>query len=173
MADLRTGLRTAIGDTRRLVYGLRPPALDELGLLEALRSRIAQYQSGPVILSDDSADPGGASIQIRFDVPEIMPHLPAAVEVAIYRIVEEGLANIIHHAHAKNGLIALSLEQKGVRIEIRDDGAGLPEATIHGIGLNSMRERAVELGGSWTIQSTPGHGTRVCAWLPLFMNSKE
>jgi signal transduction histidine kinase len=153
LADLRAGLRAAIGDTRRLVYGLRPPALDELGLLDALRSRIAQYQTEP--------------IQFCFEGPDPLPPLPAAVEVAIYRIVEEGLANIAHHAQAKNGTVTLALAEQGVRVEIHDDGAGMPEVYTPGIGLNSMRERTAELGGNLSIQSAPGQGTRVSAWLPL------
>jgi signal transduction histidine kinase len=65
------------------------------------------------------------------------------------------------------------VEDRGIRVEIRDDGAGLPETYQHGIGLNSMRERATELGGTWSIQSTPGQGTQVCAWLPNFMDSRR
>lgn len=169
IADLRTGLRTAVGDTRRLVYGLRPPVLDELGLLEALRFQIAQYQGDLV----NSGNPGNLPIQVRFDAPEVLPELPAAVEVAIYRIVEEGLANIIHHAQAKNGMITLSLIEPGISIDILDDGVGLPEIISYGIGLKSLRERASELSGTWSIQSMPGRGTHLSAWMPLTSKNRE
>jgi signal transduction histidine kinase len=171
MADLRASLRAAVGDTRRLVYGLRPPALDELGLLEALRSRIAQYSAAPAAQSEDAASSGG--LQICFAAPDNLPTLPAAVEVAVYRIVEEGLANIVHHAQASNGWIALSLEERGVYIEIRDDGIGLPDVYNHGVGLISMRERTAELGGKCTIQSTAGQGTKVEVWLPFIGGEKK
>lgn len=173
MADLRTGIRTTIGDIRRLVYGLRPPALDELGLVEALRSRIAQYQSVPVKMTDDGTVEEIKPPQIRFDAPAQLTPLPAAVEVAVYRIVEEALANIEHHAQAKNCAIQLVLEDQGIRIEISDDGIGLPEVYQPGMGLNSMRERAAELGGTWSIQSEPGQGVQVRAWLPLPSTSKS
>jgi len=167
MVDLRAGLREAVGDTRRLVYGLRPPALDELGLLGALRSRMNSFESGqpgePSGLSDDKSQP----FALCLEAPEQLPTLPAAVEVAIYRIVDEGLANIVHHAKAKNGLVRISVVDQGLLIEVSDDGIGLPEGYRHGVGLHSMRERTVELGGRWSIQSKGSQGTRVCAWFPL------
>jgi signal transduction histidine kinase len=167
MVGLRAGLREAIGDTRRLVYGLRPPALDELGLLGALRSRMNSYESGQPGEPNGSMDDNSQPLALCLDAPEQLPLLPAAVEVAIYRIVDEGLANILRHAKAKNGLVRISIEDLGLMIELSDDGRGLPEGYRHGVGLHSMRERTVELGGRWSIQSKEGHGARVRAWLPL------
>jgi signal transduction histidine kinase len=167
IVELRTGLREAIGDIRRLVYGLRPPALDELGLLGALRSRIGSYESGQPNRPNGRIEDISQPLVLCLEAPEQLPTLPAAVEVAAYRIVEEGLANIVHHAKAKNGLVTISIENQGLRIEVSDDGVGLSQGYRHGVGLHSMQERTVELGGRWSIQSGAGQGTRVSVWLPL------
>ncbi len=156
--ELQSELRATIGNVRRLAYELRPPTLDELGLVAAIRERAVQLSSQPT---------GG--IQIRVQAPETLPVLPAAVEVATYRIVQEALTNITRHAHAQHGLMRLSLvEDKNVlQIEVIDDGVGLPQERHRGVGLFSMRERAEELGGSCTIEKQNGSGTRVCAQIPL------
>ena len=173
ISDVRAGIRTAIADIRRLVYGLRPPALDELGLIDALRGRTAQHQSSVVALTNIGLEDNSPSPQICLEAPDSLPPLPAAVEVAVYRIVEEALANVAHHAQAKNCFIQLVLENAGIQIEIRDDGIGLPEVYRPGIGLISMRERAAELGGNWTIQSEPGKGVQVRAWLPILSTTQS
>jgi signal transduction histidine kinase len=156
--ELQSELRVTIGHVRRLAYELRPPTLDELGLVAAMRERAMQLSSQPT---------GG--VQIRVQAPEALPVLPAAVEVATYRIVQEALTNITRHAHAQHGLMRLSLvEDKNVlQIEVIDDGIGLPQERHRGVGLFSMRERAEELGGSCTIEKQNGSGTRVCAQIPL------
>jgi signal transduction histidine kinase len=173
IVELRIGLREAIGDIRRLVYGLRPPALDELGLLGALRSRIDSYESGQPNKPDGLIEDNSRLLVLCLEAPEQLPSLPAAVEVAIYRIVEEGLANIVHHGEAKNGLVTISIEHQGLRIEVSDDGVGMAQDYRPGIGLHSMRERTVELGGRWSIQSTAGQGTCIMAWLPLTASNIE
>jgi signal transduction histidine kinase len=153
--DLYAGLRAAVGDIRRLVYELRPPALDELGLVAAVRERAAQYTT---------AEQHG--FEVRVEAPEVLPPLPAAVEVAAYRIVQEALMNVARHAHARTCAIRLALTD-GLRVEVSDDGLGLPPSYRAGVGLGSMRERAVELGGRCTIERLNGAGTRVEAWLPV------
>jgi signal transduction histidine kinase len=173
IGELRAGLRGAIGDIRRVVYGLRPPSLDELGLLEALRSRIAPYQGLPVDALSEWDGAGSLPVQICFDAPDQLPPLQAAVEVALYRIVEEGLANVIHHARAKHATIALAVDLQDIRVMIQDDGEGMPEEYRPGVGLRSMRERTAELGGRMTVRSAPGQGTQICVWLPLFSGKRE
>jgi signal transduction histidine kinase len=161
-ADLLSGLivesQTALADIRRLVYALRPPALDELGLVGALREQAAQYQH--------SGDRGAATLRIVVDAPERLPPLPAAVEVAAYRIALEALTNVAKHAAAHNCTISLGVGN-GLHLDIRDDGRGLPPDRRAGVGLTSMRERAAELGGQCSIGPVPGGGTAVVAWLPL------
>ena len=114
LLELQSEIHAAIGDIRRLVYALRPPALDELGLAGALRSLAAQY----------SATDG---LRVQVEAPEQLPPLSAAVEAAAYRIAQEALANVVRHAHAHNCHVRLRLAE-GLCLEIRDDGLGLPAA---------------------------------------------
>jgi signal transduction histidine kinase len=157
-ADLLSSLiadsQAAIVDIRRLVYALRPPALDELGLISAVREQAAQCAN--------------EQLRIDIDAPDQLPPLPAAVEVAAYRIVQEALTNVVKHARARACAIQIALVGDGphrtLGLEVRDDGAGLPALPRQGVGLRSMRERAEELGGVFVMAS--GQGTRVSAYLP-------
>jgi signal transduction histidine kinase len=157
LIDLTTQTQTALSDIRRLVYGLRPPALDELGLLSALHQAVAQY-----------SDQGNRRIQMTVDFPEALPPLTAAVEVAVYRIMQEALANVVRHSGARSCELSLSFdgERHLLRLKIADDGRGLPATHHAGVGLVSMRERAEELGGYWMISSPPSGGTIVMVELP-------
>ena len=152
LSELETNMEAAISDIRRLVYNLRPPALDELGLDGAIRESAAQYAT--------------KGLKISVDTPQTLPSLPAAVEVAAYRIVQEALTNVVRHAAASECVIRLGLEGE-LELEITDDGVGLPEDRGAGIGLSSMRERAVELGGTCVVEPSLPEGTRVLARLPL------
>lgn len=152
LANATVHAQEAIADIRRLVYALRPPALDDLGLIAALREQIAQYQAS------------GTSFTL--EAPEHLPALAAAVEVACYRIAQEALTNVVRHAHAHMCTICITLDGL-LTLEIADDGIGLPSSYRPGVGFSSMRERAEELGGSCVIESRPAGGTRVDAQLPL------
>jgi signal transduction histidine kinase len=149
-----------IADVRRLVYGLRPPALDEFRLLGAIREYARQCESN--------------GVRITVTAPEQLPPLPAAVEVAAYRIAQEALTNVIRHAQAQlvEVCLALTAENAALQLEIRDDGIGLPSAHHVGVGLNSMRERAEELGGDCQIEAALGGGTRVFVQLPLVQDRR-
>lgn len=164
VADLRTAIRAAVGDIRRLVYDLRPPTLDELGLVAAIRERAVQYSVHRVIGATPDAEIG---LDVIVDAPAQLPPLPAAVEVAAYRIVQEALANVTHHAEARSCRIRLAAADDGLQVAIVDDGIGLPAKRRPGVGLRSMQERAAELGGTCVIEALPGGGTEVRAWLPL------
>jgi signal transduction histidine kinase len=152
LRDLKGNLREAIADIRRLVHNLRPPALDELGLVAALQTQIAHYQ--------------GPALRITLDAPEALPPLPAAVEVAAYWIVTEALTNVARHAQARHCRIQLALDG-ALTIEVLDDGRGLPDERRWGVGSSSMRERAEELGGACIVEPAADGGTRVRARLPL------
>ena len=143
-----------VGDIRQLVYELRPPALDELGFVPALREKILQHQQ--------------AGLQINFQSPEKLTALPAAVEVAAYRIVLEALTNVTRHAQARHCQIYLKLEADHLYIQIEDDGQGLPDQHHSGAGLHTMRERAIELGGSFEIHSAPHLGVSIQVRLPIW-----
>jgi len=154
VVELRDELRYAISDIRRLAYDLRPPALDDLGLVEALRRLAERYGSEDEQLS------------VLVEVPEDLPDLPAAVEVAIYRITQEALTNVARHARARTCVVRLAMDED-VALEIVDDGIGIPAQRSAGVGLSSMHERASELGGSCVVQSVPKGGTQVLVRLPL------
>jgi signal transduction histidine kinase len=162
--DLQSEIRSAITDIRRLVYELRPPALDELGLVGAIQQFAAQCN----IPGETDSTSGQVDANLRVNVEETdqLPALPAAVEVAAYRIAQEALTNVVRHAHARNCTVRLSLLDE-LRLEVADDGVGLPAEPHAGVGLLSMRERATEVGGSCEIEPLPDHGTRVLARLPL------
>jgi len=156
VTEWRATLRAVIADIRRLVYDLRPPALDELGLIGAIREQATQY----------STRAGTNGVQMVMEAPDHLPALPAAVEVAAYRIAQEALANVARHAQARTCRIHLWLDD-ALHLSITDDGIGLPKKRRSGVGLLSMRERAEELGGSCSIDSTESMGTRVSASLPF------
>ncbi|WP_433056985.1 sensor histidine kinase [Dactylosporangium sp. CS-033363] len=143
--------QTAVADVRRLVDGLRPPALDTLGLVGALRAHLA-------------TQPAGGS-RVSLDAPAAIDGLPAATEVAAYRIAIEALANARRHAGARTVHLGLVLEDERLRVLVADDGRGTATAREGGVGMDSMRERAAELGGELVVESTD-EGTRVRAWLP-------
>jgi two-component system NarL family sensor kinase len=145
-------VQEAIADIRRVVYALRPPVLDEYGLLPALTEQATRLTTS------------GSAVEVHG--PDPMPPLPAAVEVAAYRIALEAVTNAARHAGARSCQVRLTLNG-GLRIEVADDGSGLPADLVPGVGLGSMRERAAELGGTWAIESSPGGGTVVRALLPL------
>ncbi|MFN8504825.1 sensor histidine kinase [Kouleothrix sp.] len=147
--SLRDDVRAATADIRRLVYDLRPPLLDEHGLLGAIR-----HLAGTL---------DGATLTL--DAPAALPPLPAAVEVAVYRIAAEAVQNVAKHAGASACAIQLRLGETALTLQVRDNGAGLPAEYAAGVGLVSMRERAAELGGQLTIDSAPG-GTCVIATIP-------
>lgn len=151
--ELHVQIREAAGGVRRLVHDLRPPTLDEYGLVPALHERAAQLsgRDGP---------------ELSVDALTSVPPLPAAVEVAAYRIVQEALMNIVKHAHARRGSITLRHDD-GLLIEVLDDGAGIAAGSVRGVGIRSMRERAEELGGTFELGAAAGGGTAVRVWLPI------
>src|SRR5262249_45790598 len=109
---------------------------------------------------------GASTLRIMLEAPEHLPSLPAAVEVAAYRIAQEALANVVRHSDAHACRIRLALGEL-LELEIADDGVGLPDRRRLGVGITSMRERAEELGGTCSVETAPGGGTLVRARLPL------
>jgi len=149
---------TALTDIRSLVEGLRPPALDHGGLLGALQQHAE--------LSAVMGAQGPPSV--TFEVAGELSVLPAAVEVAAYRIAQEAMSNATKHAEAQRITVRVSRVDNGLTVEIDDDGVGIPAETNHsGVGRVSMFERATELGGWYTTEHSPTGGTRVKAWLPI------
>jgi two-component system NarL family sensor kinase len=153
LRTLRQETVNAIEDIRGLVYAMRPPALDELGLVTALRQQ-AQTLRAP--------DGTPLRVDLRADG---LPALPAAVEVAAYRIVVEALTNAARHSTSANATVSLTLGEEALQIEVTDDGS-TGTSWRAGVGMASMGERAAELGGTLSAESTP-RGGRVYAVLPI------
>lgn len=160
LAELETDIENTLADVRRIVYNLRPPALDQWGLKGALQAYAETCEQNDT----------QSALTIHIDAPDRLPSLPAAVEVAAYHIGREALTNVVRHAQARHGTLKLYVvggEFGRLHLNIQDDGQGFDGNTQAGVGLTAMRERAAELAGSCTITSRSGSGTRVTAVLPL------
>lgn len=154
LIDARTKMASAIADLRRAAYSLRPPSLDELGLVSAVRED-----------AQTLIPPGGLRCEVRAD--KTLPPLPAAAEAAAYRIALEAITNVVKHAGATRCDVAFAVRTGALWVEIEDDGRGIPAGAPVGVGTLSMRERAEELGGWIEITHCSPRGTRVRATLPM------
>lgn len=158
LGEVKRQAQQLVGDVRQVVNDLRPPTLDELGLVEAVRGAITQLHS-PV-----------SALHIRVDEDGVPRHLPAAVEAAGYRIIMEAVTNVIKHAHAQHCQVSLhrSDNPPHLQITVEDDGVGLPDKVVVNVGLRSMRERAEEVGGTFQIQASHSMGgTQINVRLPI------
>jgi signal transduction histidine kinase len=157
LEELKKQSQHAVQDIRQIIYALRPPALDHLGLIGAVQETLADYQK--------------SGVNFRLRATQTVPVLPAAVEVATYCIIQEAATNVIRHAKAKHCVVYIHYdameESSEVRLVIKDDGRGIQVHHNGGVGLNSMRERAAELGGELRIASPPRGGTCVSVRLPI------
>ena len=155
LAELKTEVQALITDVRRLVYDLRPPVLDQLGLVPALQEYAAR-------LGERGA------LDIVVTVPALPP-LPAAVEVAAYRFATEALTNAARHSGARTTSMSFAVDHTQLRLEVLDNGVGVPaqgDGRGADVGLAAMAERAAELGGTCSVGARGG-GTSVIATLPL------
>lgn len=149
---LQSEIRNAVDIIRNLVHNLRPPVLDEYGLGEAVAELVRRNR--------------GDNIEVKLEIPFPLPMLDAAVEVAAYRIAQEGLANVTRHAHASQARLALLVKGEILLVILEDNGVGLPPIRRPGVGLTSMRERVEELGGTFIITGRAEGGTIIRAELP-------
>jgi signal transduction histidine kinase len=143
LAELRGDAKQAIGDLRRIIYDLRPASLDELGLLGALGEQVDRF--------------GRQGLSVTLQAPAALPVLPAAVEVAAYRIVTEALTNIARHAQARHASVTVSVDD-GFCLDVQDDGTASTasgDGWRPGVGLVSMAERVAEVGGTLQAGPTP------------------
>lgn len=163
LGRLRDELQAAIVEIRRLAHGLRPPVLDRIGLVPAIR----EYAGALASRSAGSGDQD-TEFTIVLEVPSVLPKLPASVDVAAYRIICEALTNVARHAAAHSCAVRLWVDDD-LHIEVVDDGVGIGSNALSdgGVGLSSMRERATELGGECLVEPERERGTRVFATLPL------
>lgn len=144
-----------VADVRRLVHDLRPPALDDRGLVGALKQQADRLE-----------------VPLAVEAPELDGRLPAAVEVAAYRIVGEALTNVARHARADGARLRLELDDDTLLVELADDGVGITADRQAGVGLVGLRERAAELGGTSEVLCPPDGGTVVRARLPLLTGTR-
>lgn len=150
--DLQIGIEGTLTTIRQLVYELRPPLLDQFGLIGAIKDFARQVQGG---------------VEINLDLPAQLPPLTAAVEVAAFRIMQTSLDNVIKHANATHCDLRLAVTHNDLTIDIQDDGVGIAPNYKAGVGLTSMRERAEELGGAFKVAPTQPHGTHLSVSIPL------
>ncbi len=149
IAEIIEDMRHATADLRRLVYELRPPLLDELGLAGALERQFDSVTRPDIVVSVASGS------------------LPAAAEVAAFRIAAEAVHNAVKHSGATQVRVHIATDGSELQILVEDDGVGIRPDVVPGVGLTAMRERAEELGGVLTVHSLGGHGTRIEATIGL------
>lgn len=157
LQQLNGDLECIVGEVRRVVRGLRPPALDELGLADAIRVTMSQHLTG---------------VSVAVVAWDRLPPIPAATETAAFRICQEAITNVARHAHATECTVTMRVTSgKGgdsdLWIEVADDGVGIRSASRGGVGIRSMQERATELGGDCTFETNGSAGTKVVARLPI------
>ena len=162
LGQLVEGTRVDILEIRRLVDDLRPAALDQLGLVSALRQLISRFDV------DSPAQDAPASPRLRWQLhaDEVEPLL-AALEVAAYRIVAEATNNAVRHSGATQGMITIRRGDRDLTISVEDNGRGIRGGSARGLGLSSMRDRADEVGGTLKVSTAEGRGTKVLVRLPL------
>jgi signal transduction histidine kinase len=155
-SGLRELVVGTLQDVRRLAVELRPKALDDFGLVAALERLAATF-----------SEQTGIEVDLEAALPE--ERLPAPVETALYRIVQESLTNVVKHARAHRVSILVTRRGEAVAAVVEDDGAGFdPDATREGgVGLLGMRERLALLGGRLDVESRPGGGTALAVEVPL------
>jgi signal transduction histidine kinase len=145
-------------DIRSFAHGLRPPLLDEVGLGPALRALVEAH-----------IDPS-ASVK-TIEVPERLPRLPPPIELAVYRVVQEAIANVVRHSGATRLSVAARVEDGEIVVWVIDNGRGFRPDQVHAahehLGLVSMRERASFAGGRLEVDSSPGRGTRLSLRVPV------
>lgn len=152
VARLRTEVSSCVDEIHRIIDDLRPSALDENGLVQALQERVGQVANR-------------AGLEVRLDVPAALPEVGPDVEAAAYRIADEALTNVVRHAHARHCTVSV-IADGALSVVVADDGRGLGEGREGGVGLTSMRSRAERLGGRLTLTAL-SPGTEVRAELPL------
>jgi signal transduction histidine kinase len=154
---LRETARSTLEKVGRLAFALRPSALDEFGLVSALKD-----------LSGALEEQGGPKVALEVDLPA-GTRLPTKLETAVFRITQEALTNVVKHANAKTVRISLALRERSLVLTVGDNGSGFPSGRMpgDGFGLLGMRERVASLNGALEIESEPGLGTRLTVEIPF------
>ncbi|MDP3062023.1 MAG: GAF domain-containing sensor histidine kinase, partial [Chloroflexota bacterium] len=161
LAHARGVAAQTLEEMRKLTQGLRSTVLDDLGLVAAIRSYSQTHLEE-------------AGVHVTFETDGVSGRLPAAIETAVFRIVQEAINNIVRHAHAANVLIRLRSDNGRISVFVEDDGQGFDVAAptdgkvgTEPLGLLHMRERATLLGGAFSLTSAVGQGTRILVEIPV------
>jgi PAS domain S-box-containing protein len=158
LQEIREGIEAAADSVRQIARNLRPPVLDEVGVVGAIRAHVRTLREA-------------YDVEAEVDAPRREPRLAADVELALYRIVQEALANVVRHAGARRARVTFAVADGALEVSVTDDGLGFDlgavEREARGLGLLGMRERARNAGGELAIESAPGAGTRVRIRLPV------
>jgi signal transduction histidine kinase len=151
--------QNVLREVRKLSHVLHPPTLDEMGLAAALRGYVEQFAES-------------SGIKAALEVPKTVGRLPRNLEIAAFRIVEESLKNVLRHSRSSSVAVRMTRSRGEQLLEVQDKGIGIPsQRDASGLGIVGMRERATELGGSLTINSS-GHGTLIYARFPLTQTNR-
>jgi signal transduction histidine kinase len=159
LAKIRRELAEEADGLRRLMAGLRPPVLEERGLIPALRETLTRFEEDH-------------ELTVTFN-GSLATQLPDDLETLAYRVVQEALSNVVKHADARSISVAVGSDQQLLHIEITDDGCGFDTNAqreflrMGRVGLASMRERVELASGTLVVRSTPGRGTTIVATLPV------
>jgi signal transduction histidine kinase len=150
LARLSDEIDAVVVEIKRIARDLRPTALDELGLVGAITEFTRRF---------------GDELDIELSLTRCPSHLPAVVEVAVYRIVTEAITNVVRHARARRCAVSVAADQD-VEIDVVDDGIGIDGRLCDGVGLTAMRERAIALGGVMRLEPAMPRGTHLQVRIP-------
>jgi signal transduction histidine kinase len=154
IARIKAAAESAVRSIRDMALLLRPPMLDDLGLIPAL-----EWQARETSRRSD--------MEVEVQAGELPGNLSDEVKIGIYRLVQEALQNAATHARAKTAKVSVKSGENDVRVEVSDDGIGFQPERTRGMGILGMEERVRQLGGTFELESSPGKGTRLRAVLPI------
>lgn len=164
MEEMRGEIQECAEAVRQIARGLRPPALDEVGVVAAIQAHVRSLR-----------DSGALTVEVRVERGPVVPRLSRDTELALYRVVQEALANAMRHSQAATVVVHIRTGPAGISAIIEDDGLGFDPAQVGlgGLGIVGMRERARNAGGELAIDSHPGAGTRVRVAIPSMGSGGE
>jgi len=168
LSDLKTQVRLGLEEVRKIIFNLRPMALDDLGLIPTLRKYVQDFEDR-------------TKIRVKFEVIGVEARLPSAMEVAVFRLIQEALANVWKHSKATHTHVQLTYQKQMVQIVVKDNGVGFAvdkmEAKIKRgnahFGIMGMRERVELLEGRMEIVSEPDAGAKVTMVIPIRLEQRE
>lgn len=168
LVDLKGSVRFGLEEVRKIIFNLRPMALDDLGLLPTLRKYVRDFEER-------------TRIHTRFEVNGVERRLPSAMEVAVFRLVQEGLSNIVKHAKASHAGIEITYQRQMVKVVVKDNGVGFSVDKLEAMiargsshfGIMGMRERVELLGGRMDIESGPDAGAKLTMIIPISLEQRE